>query len=40
VDNSAAGALLAVLLPNTATIVGMPTVMDLDFLPDMGKMNG
>jgi len=40
VDNSAAGALLAVLLPNTATIEGMPTVMDLDFLPDMGRMNG
>ena len=40
VDNSAAGALLAVLLPNTATIKGMPTVMDLDFLPDMGRMNG
>jgi hypothetical protein len=40
VDNPAAGALLTVLLPNTATVEGMPTIMDLDFLPDMGRMNG
>jgi hypothetical protein len=40
VDNPAAGALLTVLLPNTTTVEGMPTVMDLDFLPDMGRMNG
>ena len=40
VDNTTAGALLAVLPPNTATIEGMPTVMDFDFLPDMGRMNG
>ena len=40
VDNPAAGTLLAALLPNTTTVEGMPKVMDLDFLPDMGRMNG
>ena len=40
VDNPTAGALLAVLLPKTPTVEGMPTIMDLDFLPDMGRMNG
>jgi hypothetical protein len=40
VDNPAAGALLAVLLSNTASVEWMPAVMDLDFLPDMGRMNG
>ena len=40
VDNPAGGALLTVLPPNTATVEGMPPVMDFDFLPDMGRMNG
>jgi len=40
VDNPTAGALLAVLLPKTPTVEGMPAIMDLDFLPDMGRMNG
>jgi hypothetical protein len=38
--NPATGALLTALLSNTAPIQWMPTVMDLDFLPDMGRMNG
>jgi hypothetical protein len=40
VDNPAASALLAVLPPKTPTVEGMPTIMDLNFLPDMGRMNG
>jgi hypothetical protein len=40
VNNPAAGTLLAVLLPKTPTVEGMPTIMDLHFLPDMGRMNG
>jgi hypothetical protein len=40
VDNLATGALLTALLPNPAPVQCVPTVMDLDFLPDMGRMNG
>ena len=37
-NNLAAGTLLAILPTKTATIQRMPWVMDLDFLPDMGRM--
>jgi hypothetical protein len=40
VNNPTVGALLAVLASNTATIERMPPVMDFNFLPDMGRMNG
>jgi hypothetical protein len=40
VDDPAAGALLAVLLANPAPIQRMPVVVDLDFLPVMGRMDG
>ena len=36
--NLAVGALLAVLLPDTAAVQGMPPVEDFNFLPDMGRM--
>jgi hypothetical protein len=39
VNNPATGTLLTVLLSNTAPIQWMPAVMDLDLLPDMGRMN-
>jgi hypothetical protein len=39
VNDSAAGTLLTVLAWNTATVQRMPAVIDLDFLPDMGRMN-
>jgi len=34
------GSVLAVLAPYSAAIQRMPAVEDLDFLPDMGRMNG
>jgi hypothetical protein len=37
-DDLAVGALLAVLLPDTAAIQRMPAVEDFNFLPDMGRM--
>lgn len=37
-DDLAVGALLAVLLPDTAAVQGMPPVEDFNFLPDMGRM--
>jgi hypothetical protein len=40
VNNPAVGALLTVLASNTATIERMPAIMDFNFLPDMGRMNG
>ena len=40
VNEPAADALLAALLPKSAPVQGMPTVVDLDFLPDMGRMTG
>lgn len=38
VDDLAVGALLAVVLPDTAAVQGMPPVEDFNFLPDMGRM--
>lgn len=40
VNKPAAGALLTVVPTDTAPVQRMPTVMDLDFLPDMGRMTG
>ena len=37
-DNASAGALLAVVNPYATTVVGMPAVMNYNFLPDMGRM--
>jgi len=37
--DAAAAALLDVSNFNAATIQGMPTIMDFNFLPDMGRMN-
>ena len=33
-------ALFAVKPPNTPPVQRMPAIMDFDFLPDMGRMNG
>ena len=38
VNDFAAGALLDILTPNAAPIQRVPAVMDLDLLPDMGRM--
>lgn len=38
VDNLAAGAPLGILTSNPAPIQRMPAVLDLNFLPDMGRM--
>jgi hypothetical protein len=37
-DNAAANPLLAVLRPQTAPIERVPTIMNFNFLPDMGRM--
>jgi hypothetical protein len=37
-DDLAVGALLPVLLSDTAAVQGMPPVEDFNFLPDMGRM--
>jgi len=37
-DDLAVGALLAVLLPDTAAVQRMPPVEDFNFLSDMGRM--
>jgi hypothetical protein len=39
-DKSAGDAPLAVMSPDTTPIEGVPTVIDLNFLPDMGRMTG
>ena len=38
VNDAPAGALLARLNPNPTAVIGMPTVVDYDFVPDMGRM--
>ena len=38
VDHLTAGSALAVLALYSAAVKRMPTVVDLDFLPDMGRM--
>jgi hypothetical protein len=38
VDEASAGALLAVVNPYRTTVVGMPAVMNHNFLPDMDRM--
>ena len=38
--NPTARTQLAVMLTNAAAVKRMPTVVDLDFLSDMGRMNG
>ena len=40
VNDLAAGAPLDILAPNTAPIERVPAIMDLDLLPDMGRMTG
>ena len=40
VNNGSGSALLATLAPDAATIKGVPAIMDLDLLPDMGRMTG
>jgi hypothetical protein len=40
VDNIANGTVLPIMPANTAPIERMPAVMDLHFLPDMGRMFG
>lgn len=37
-DDAAAGALLAVMRANSAAVERMPTVVNFNFLPDMGRM--
>jgi hypothetical protein len=39
VNDAATGALLAVLLADPSPVQRMPTVVDLDFRPAMGRMN-
>ena len=38
VDNGAGYTLLAALIPDTTPIEGVPAIVDLDLLPDMGRM--
>jgi hypothetical protein len=38
--NPTARTQLAVMLPNAAAVKWMPTIVNLDFLHDMGRMNG
>jgi hypothetical protein len=38
VNNGSGYALLAALAPDAAPIKGVPTIVDLDLLPDMGRM--
>jgi len=40
VDMPARGALAVPLFANTPPIMRMPAIVDDDFLPDMGRMNG
>jgi hypothetical protein len=40
VNDIAAGAPLDILTANAAPIVCVPAIMDLDLLPDMGRMTG
>ena len=40
VNNLAGGALFGVVSADVASMERMPPVMDFDFLPDMGRMNG
>lgn len=37
-NEAAPGTLLAVLWPESASVQRVPAVVDLDFLPDMGRM--
>jgi hypothetical protein len=37
-DDATAGALLAVMNPYAVTVVGMPAVMNYNFMPNMGRM--
>jgi hypothetical protein len=39
-NDLAAGAPLDILAPNAAPIESVPAIMDLDLLPDMGRMTG
>jgi len=38
-DNPAARTLFAVLHPQSATVKRVPTIVNLNFLPDMGRMD-
>jgi hypothetical protein len=40
IDKAASDALLATVPPDTTPIKRMPAIMDLDLLPDMGRMTG
>lgn len=40
VNNLPGGALFAVVSPDAAPIERVPPVMNFNFLPDMGRMNG
>jgi hypothetical protein len=40
VNDLAAGALLDILAPNAAPIERVPAIMNLDLVPDMGRMTG
>jgi hypothetical protein len=40
IDIAAGEALLAAVLPDTTPIQRMPTIVDLDLWPDMGRMAG
>jgi hypothetical protein len=37
-DDATAGALLAVMRPNSSTVERMPAIVNFNFLPDMGRM--
>jgi hypothetical protein len=40
IDKAAGSALLVALAPDTTPIQRVPAIMDLDLLPDMGRMTG
>ena len=40
IDKAASDALLTAMASNTTPIKGVPAIMDLDLLPDMGRMSG
>jgi ABC-type glutathione transport system ATPase component len=40
VDNGSGYALLSTLTPDAAAIEGVPAILDLDLVPDMGRMTG
>ncbi|MEJ2379536.1 MAG: hypothetical protein P8Y71_30545 [Pseudolabrys sp.] len=40
VNDPAGSAILAIMPPDTAPVERVPTVMDLNFLADMGRMTG